>query len=354
MRASVPFFRAVCVGPLLLLAMLAVAPALSSDIGLEQEVRFATALQALQQGESHIADELLKEFEATAESEAERLFLAALRAAAASDFREFESAVHAAGQALAAGAMMRPWIEEEYIRVAASASLDRLRREVDERLKEVLARHYEARGGLERIHSLEQMTIEGRLKSGDSELPLRLYRKRPGFYRFDLETPGGTRIEASDGQNAWRIEPTDQGAEATHLSPEETRQMIEQTHFDDVLVRFEKTGENLVLKGVEQRDGVEVYRIDVAIPDGIRQVIYLDSSTFLEHRRIMWLQPAADPIEIVLEMGLMDGLPFAVRQTVVTSAGQVEYLFDSYDFKQALEPGLFDLSEVVGQAKPSE
>jgi hypothetical protein len=234
-------------------------------------------------------------------------------------------------------------VYDELVRLAAEIRLARLEAEADQRLEQVLARHYEARGGLDRLRSVEDLMAIGRMVIGEAELPFRLLRKRPRFYRLDLATPEGVRIMACDGQVSWRVDPARGDGKPEYLSGTQGTQLLQQSYFDDVLIRYRETGEKLFLAGTEVVNGREAYRIEIDIPRGDHHAIFLDTETLLEVQRLIWTDPNAPPVEMTFEHVDVDRRMMPARQTVRTADGSVEYIFDTYDLESVINVEIFDL-----------
>jgi hypothetical protein len=194
---------------------------------------------------------------------------------------------------------------------------------------------------------MQDLVAIGRMVIGEAELPFRLLRKRPRFYRLDLATPQGVRIVACDGQVAWRVDPTQGEGEPEYLSGAAGQRLLQQSYFDDVLIRFRETGEKLFLAGTEMVNGREAYRVEVDIPRGNRHAIFLDVDTLLEVRRLIWTDPDGPPVELTYEYVDVEGMPMQARQTVTSTTGIVDYIFDDYHLDQVIDLEVFDAGSLA-------
>jgi len=239
------------------------------------------------------------------------------------------------------------WLWADLVRRLAGHRLAERRSRAERQLEAVLARHYEARGGIEHLRSLSDLVVHGTVRSENGRLRFRLIRKRPRFYRLDFEgADGGRSIEAVDGQVAWRLRPPYRPEDGTFLDGDERRKWLDDSHFNDVLLRYQETGESLYLAGSETVAGREADRIEVDSPSGKRIAVFLDRETGLEVRRLVWGEPGEPPITITVEQGNFDGRALPARQIVESSSGVLEYVFEAYDFDSTLDPAAFDLESV--------
>jgi hypothetical protein len=306
------------------------------------QVELLAALEALQIGEPELALELLERLEAGATTEAGRV---AYQAFAAYAEGEWARAVGAAERALAltsSGPSELGWLREELVRLAARLRLRELRERSTERLTRVLERHYEARGGLERLLAIDRLVASGIIRAAGEERPLRLYRKRPRLYRLEVGGSEVTEVTVSNGRASWKGAAGPEGM--WPLEGAARSRLARESWFDDVLLRYRDSGERLYAPPDQSRAEEGELRIEVTAPDGTRQTIFLSGETLLELRRVVREPSAQAPTMISFEHRQVGGLWLPARQVVESPAGRVEVLLESYLFDEPLPNGLFEPS----------
>jgi hypothetical protein len=315
----------------------------------EARLQFEVALQALEGDEPHLALGVLEALAASAAGEApDRRVCEALMASAEGRGADSDAAVLEILSETSPEDFTYTWIYDELVRRGAAIRLAELKSRATADLEALLAKHYEALGGLDRLLALDDVVATGRMSVDGLEIPFRLYRKRSRFYRLDLATARGSRITACDGHAAWQYDPMNESGKVEYLTGELGENLLNQSWFDGVLIRHHSTGERLFLSGIEDLDGADAHRIEVDLPDGGRHSIFLDAESLLEVRRLLWGENPADPTaDIIYEYGDIDGLPMPVRQTVTTATGTVEYLFDGYELQQPIDVRVFDAASVI-------
>ena len=317
---------------------------------IEARLQFETALQALACGDVYLAAGVLHGLASSVGDGApERRVYEALAARAEGRDAASDAAVLEILAETSPGDFTCPWVYDELVRRGAEIRLAEMKTRATADREALLARHYEARGGLDRLRALDDLAATGRMVIAGRETPFRLYRKRPRFYRLDLATTRGSRITACDGQVAWQFDPTTESGKVEFLSGEAGEDLLSQSWFDDVLIRYPGNEERMYLAGIESLDGAKAYRIEVEVPGGGRQRVFLDGESFLEVRRLIWGNSADQSAEITYEYSDIDGLPMPVRQVVTTATARVEYLFDEYELQQPIDIRIFD----SGSVKPA-
>ncbi|HJZ13057.1 MAG TPA: hypothetical protein VJ521_12945, partial [Acidobacteriota bacterium] len=72
--------------------------------------------------------------------------------------------------------------------------------------EEIVSKHIEAEGGLEKLKALESMKVTGKLTAhGGMEAPFVVIKKRPDKVRMEFTMQGLTGVSAYDGKSGWSL-----------------------------------------------------------------------------------------------------------------------------------------------------
>ncbi len=150
-------------------------------------------------------------------------------------------------------------------------------------LDQIIAKNIQARGGLEKLKSVNTMRVTSKLSLPNGmEVTTVSEVKRPNSTRSETTLQGMTAVSAFDGKNGWAIMPF-QGKKDPEPVPEaRLKDMVEQASFDGILVDYKEKGAKLELAGKESVEGSPAYKLKVTFPSGNTRVIYLDADSFLE------------------------------------------------------------------------
>jgi hypothetical protein len=149
----------------------------------------------------------------------------------------------------------------------------------------ILARHFEARGGLARIRALQTLVYTGRIEVGPMTLGLRLEFRR-GAFRSDTSLQGLTKTEAFDGRGGWILDPFAGATKAEPMSPAQLRQAELQADFDGPLVDWQARGHQVVLAGMAAVNGAPAYVLNVRLKNGDAMSSFIDAKTFMEVKAV--------------------------------------------------------------------
>ncbi len=147
---------------------------------------------------------------------------------------------------------------------------------------EILAKHYDAMGGLEKLKALNTMRITGSMSMGQGmEAPIVVERKRPGKRRVEFTVQGMTGVQAFDGEKAWSLMPFMGKKDPELSSDEDNKNELDDADFDGGLVDWKAKGHTVELVGKESVDGADAYKLKLTKKSGKVEYHYLDAETYL-------------------------------------------------------------------------
>lgn len=147
---------------------------------------------------------------------------------------------------------------------------------------EILAKHYQTMGGLEKIKALNSTRITGTLGVGPGmEAPFTMERKRPGKSRMEFSLQGMTGIQAFDGEKTWSVMPFMGKKDPEVGSDEDNKNAQDDADFDGSLVDYKAKGHAVELVGKESVEGADTFKLKVTKKNGKVEYHYLDTETYL-------------------------------------------------------------------------
>ncbi len=152
-------------------------------------------------------------------------------------------------------------------------------------LDEVLAKYYEAKGGLDKMKAVQTVRSTGKVTLGPGiEAPFAMEQKRPKMVRMDVTVQGMTITQAYDGKVGWMLNPMQGRKDPEPLPEDALKQMDEQADLDGPLVDYKAKGNTVELLGKESVEGSPAYKIKVTLKNGDVRYFFLDADQFLEVR----------------------------------------------------------------------
>lgn len=150
-------------------------------------------------------------------------------------------------------------------------------------LDDVLAKYYQARGGLDKVEAVKTAKITGTMTMGEGmEAPFTWYWKRPNKLRTEFTMQGMTGIQAFDGTTGWMVMPFMGKTDPEKMPDDVLKNIAEEADFDGALVDWKAKGNAVELLGKEKVEGTDAYKLKVTRKSGDVTTVYLDADACLE------------------------------------------------------------------------
>jgi hypothetical protein len=148
---------------------------------------------------------------------------------------------------------------------------------------EVIAKSFEARGGLDRLKAVQSIRMTGTMSVGADDLAMVVEMKRPSRIRVDTTGRGRRAVQAYDGKTAWGIAPTGAGRPEV-LPGDMARSIAEQADIDGPLVDYRAKGHRVELVGKERVEGRSAFDLKVTRKNGSVEHYFIDAQSYLPVR----------------------------------------------------------------------
>ncbi|HUX90502.1 MAG TPA: hypothetical protein VMV48_07390 [Gallionellaceae bacterium] len=148
----------------------------------------------------------------------------------------------------------------------------------------IIEKNVAAKGGLEAWRKIQSMVWIGHIeRAGAANLSYVLEQKRPHKTRFEIKVQNQTAVRIYDGTHGWKLRPASNGR--PELQPYTSEELIFAQNgqgIDGPLIDYQAKGIVVTLDGVDEIEGRKTYRLDVKLPSGISQHVWIDAQTFLD------------------------------------------------------------------------
>jgi len=153
-------------------------------------------------------------------------------------------------------------------------------------LDEIVARHIEARGGKEKLKSIQTVKLTRTVAMGiGNPIKVILYKKRPNLARFEAgpTQPGATLIPRGISSDA--VWDTVQGKPVARPAQIAAEARDVEGDFDGLLVDWKEKGHAIALEGRTKLPGGDAYKLIATLKSGLKRTIYVDTKTYLERQQ---------------------------------------------------------------------
>jgi outer membrane lipoprotein-sorting protein len=153
-------------------------------------------------------------------------------------------------------------------------------------VEEVVAKNLEARGGIDKIKSIQTIKQVARLNSQGMDVSMTMYGKRPNMTRKELMMGQQRILYVFDGKTAWVLNPLTGSSAPTAVTGPELEGIRQEADFDSPFVDYKTKGYSIALVGTEDVAGRKMHHLRLTSKIGAVQECYLDAETGLEARTV--------------------------------------------------------------------
>jgi outer membrane lipoprotein-sorting protein len=152
-----------------------------------------------------------------------------------------------------------------------------------ETLDDVLAKHFEALGGKEKIAAVQSAKMVARQVFGPQEVPATILWKRPNKVRMEFTLQGMTGIQAYDGTTAWMVMPFLGKTEPEEMTGDDLKDIVEQADMiDGPLFDWKQKGHTVEFLGEEAIEGTPAWKLKLTRSNGDVSTIWLDKDAYVQ------------------------------------------------------------------------
>lgn len=230
-------------------------------------------------------------------------------------------------------------------------------------LDEVLAKHYEAMGGLDKLRAVKSYRMTGKMVMGQGmEAPFTMEKARPNRFRMDFTFQGMTGTQAYDGKTGWMVMPFSGKKDPEPVPADALKEMEEQADFDGPLVDWKDKGHTVELAGTEDVEGTKAHKVKATLKNGNVITYYIDAETFLTLKQEGKRSVRGTEVEGESSIGdykEVDGLvmPFAMEMGAKGSPHKQKLVTEKIEINPELADGRFAMPAVAksdsAAAKPA-
>ena len=145
---------------------------------------------------------------------------------------------------------------------------------------EVIDKYIEARGGKEKLHSINSIYMEGRREMMGNEVTVRITKEQDKLSRTEFEKDGMISFDLITNKEAWKYSPT--GMYEPQKMPDELITAFE-TELDIAgpLVDYAAKGHSTELIGKENIDDITCFKIKLTTKAGKDIIYWIRSDNYL-------------------------------------------------------------------------
>ncbi len=224
-------------------------------------------------------------------------------------------------------------------------------------LDDVLAKHVEAKGGMDKLKALQTLEMIGKSHMGGLEVPFRALQMRPNKLRIESVIQGQTMVQAFNGESGWYINPMAGTEEPQEIPEQALPQVRVQSDFDGFLIDSKEKGYTVEYVGEADVEGTPAVQLRVMDTADLKIDVYLDAEYFVDLKWEVRTEREGNRIQVDLlfsDYKDVDGLLLPHSMTTVLGGRTMSQIsVDSILLNTDIDPAVFEMPQKEEEPKDS-
>lgn len=214
-------------------------------------------------------------------------------------------------------------------------------------LEQILAKYYDAIGGLEKWRQLNTMIMKGTLISPKSSMPITAYHERPNKCRVEFEIEDTVMAQIFSGSLGWQLNPLSGNPDPAPMTRGRSNYMRDTCDIESSLIDYEDKGRKVKLVAKAGIDGKEYYQISVKYPSRNFETYYINAETFLIDRSVGIYDMDGNQLRTTTKFTnykKTDGyvVPYNLEIEIHGAPGKEKLNISSFQFNTEIDSNIFE------------
>lgn len=220
---------------------------------------------------------------------------------------------------------------------------------------ELISKYLAARGGKEKLDSIQSARMIGKWESKQINLSKSTVTITPGHFLRQTEPGNGiVMVKAVDGDAAWEVSPQSGITKPVSMVSKEASRYRRLADPQGPLVNYQQKGNKVEVVGKMPWQTTQVYKVKVTYPDQGVNYLYLDAKTFLPVRLVQTMYVPQLETDVDIEFLYEDyrdlqGVKWPFKEKA--NAPEVSYAhavtWDTIEVNPPVDPAIFKSSSFV-------
>jgi len=146
--------------------------------------------------------------------------------------------------------------------------------------EDIVAKHINALGGMEKLKSLNSVKMEGSLSTQGMDIPVTITKLRDKGIRSDIEVMGTSNYQLANSTKGFVFMPVAGQSEPQEMTAAEYATAKDQFNLMGTLAGYKDAAAKLEYLGAEEAAGVSAHKIKLTKANGDVVNYFLDAKTF--------------------------------------------------------------------------
>lgn len=170
-----------------------------------------------------------------------------------------------------------------------------------QKLEEIIAKNLEARGGLEKLMKLENVSMEAAMNANGMELPIKMTVAQDKGMKMEMTIMGMDNYMVVNPKEGYMYFPVQGQTKPEPMPEDQMKGMKDAFDLQGEFINYDKKGIKLEYQGEEDVDGTMCYKILCVMKDKKEKRIFIDKESNLVIKEISKAEVNGKEMEVPQE-----------------------------------------------------
>lgn len=205
---------------------------------------------------------------------------------------------------------------------------------------EIINKHLEARGGIEKLKALQTMILEGSMNQGGTDVQMKFYYSQNKGTKVEFSVMGQTGYNIVTPTEGWSFNPFAGNTAAEPLPEEAVKEAQVQLDIQGPFVDYKAKGNSIEYLGKESIQGEEFYKLKLTRASGKTATYYLNKN-YLITKSISVMTADGTEKEVISEYSDYRKTPEGYMVAFKRISGSNEISFEKAEINTKIDDAVF-------------
>ena len=208
---------------------------------------------------------------------------------------------------------------------------------------EIVNKHLEAVGGIEKIKSVTSIKMSGNLNAGGNKLPVSIQINDGKAFKVEFTAMGMTGYQIITNSKGWSFMPFGGQKKPEPMTEDDVKKSQDNLDIFDALIFPKEKGNIVESLGKEELDGTECLKVKVTLKSGKEKTFYLATDTYFILKEIEKTTVNGAEIEQSTLLSNYKKISGVMLPYTMTNNVQGEITFTTIEINPKIDTSIFEV-----------
>lgn len=143
---------------------------------------------------------------------------------------------------------------------------------------EVVGKYLQAKGGADKIKTLNSAIMTGEINQGGTKIPVTMYAVQNKAFRVEFTFNGLTGFQIITDTSGWNFNPFAGQSKAERMTADDIKSSQDQLELQDDLLDYAAKGSSVEMLGKDDVEGTECYKLKLTLKSAKEKTLFISTA----------------------------------------------------------------------------